>query len=370
MLKNIYIENFKCFESENVAFKNLTVLTGENGSGKSTVIQSFLLLKQSHDIHNHKIQEMKKLYLNDYYCELGSYKDILYCESSAKDDKIIFAFTNSDDSEQILECIPDKNTNANANKNIMNIEHSIPNEKEKINHNADLFIYDFDFISADRFGPKTFYHVDANFSTLKVGKLGEYTGIIISSLQEDLTFLSELNDALSSIFGFINIKANHIDSANISVIEITNSKTKSLGYKSPVNMPYGVSYVLPILVSCLIRHPNRKNDIKSPTVVVENPEAHLHPAAQSKLGIFLSKMAEDGIQIVLETHSDHIINGIRIAIRKKIISQDNVLFNFFEKGDEVGQNTIRNISADENGTLSDWPKGFFDQYENDLMDLI
>jgi len=365
MLKKIYIENFKCFESENINFKNLTVLAGENGSGKSTVIQSFLLLKQSRDIHNYKVEEMNKLYLNDYYCELGSYKDILYCDSSSQDDKIIFAFTDSDNSERFLECIPD-----DENKNILNIKHSIGNEIEKINNNAGQFIYDFDFISADRFGPKTFYHVDGNFSTLKVGKLGEYTGVIISDLQTDLSFLSELNDALSFVFGFINVKANHIDSANISVIEMTNSKTKSLGYKSPVNMPYGVSYVLPILVSCLIRHKNRKYSIKSPTVVVENPEAHLHPAAQSKLGIFLARMASDGIQIVLETHSDHIINGIRIAIRKKIIPYNNVLFNFFEKGNEVGQNTIKNITVNENGVLSEWPKGFFDQYENDLMDLM
>ena len=365
MLKKIYIENFKCFESENIHFKNLTVLAGENGSGKSTVIQSILLLKQSHDIHNYKVKEMSKLYLNDYYCELGSYKDILYCDSSAKDDKIIFGYNDCNGSERSLECIPDS-----ENKNILSIEHSVENKIEKENHSAGQFIYDFDFISADRFGPKTFYHVDGNFSTLKVGKLGEYTGVIISNLQSDLVFLDALNDALTSIFGFINVKANHIDSANISVIEITNSKTKSLDYKSPVNMPYGVSYILPILVSCLIRHPNRKYITNNPTVVVENPEAHLHPAAQSKLGLFLAKMAEEGIQIILETHSDHVINGIRIAIRKKIISNENVLFNFFEKGDEVGQNTIRTINVNKDGVLSSWPKGFFDQYENDLMDLM
>jgi predicted ATPase len=156
---------------------------------------------------------------------------------------------------------------------------------------------------------------------------------------------------------------------------MTNSKTKSLGFKSPVNMPYGVSYVLPILVSCLLRHPKYLSKqggdtIEKPTVVIENPEAHLHPAAQSQLGYFLAQMAADGIQIILETHSDHIVNGIRRAIKTKVISYNNVLFNFFEKGEKVGQNTIKKIYSDDDGRLSEWPKGFFDQFENDLMDLM
>lgn len=364
MLKQLYIENFKCYESENINFEKLTVLAGENGSGKSTVIQSLLLLKQSHDIHNNIVEDINKLYLNDYYCELGSYRDILYCESSNKDDKIIFAYTDKDGSRRDLECIPDVN-----NKHVLKIEHSIPNAVEEENKSAGRFIYDFDFISADRFGPKTFYHVDGNFSTLKVGKLGEYTGIIISNYQDDLIFLDELNNALKSIFGFIEIKANHIDSANISVLEITNSETKSLGYKSPVNMPYGVSYVLPILVSCLIRHPNRKTELKEPTVVIENPEAHLHPAAQSRLGEFLAEMASNGIQIILETHSDHIVNGIRKAVKNQKIFYQDVLFNFFEKSDEIGMNIIHDIKLKENGKLSSWPKGFFDQIDKDMIAL-
>ena len=362
MLKNLYIENFKCFESENINFEKLTVFAGENGSGKSTVIQSLLLLKQSHDIHNNIVEEIDRLYLNDYYCELGSYKDVLHCETN--DEYILFAFTDEDNSRIDLQCIEDE-----ENRNVLKIEDMTPNEVEKVNKNAGRFIYDFDFISADRFGPKTFYHVDGNFSTLKVGKLGEYTGVLISKFQEDLVFLDTLNNALKFIFGFVEVKANHIDSANISVLEITNSETKSLGYKSPVNMPYGVSYVLPILVSCLIRQPYRKNELSRTTIIIENPEAHLHPAAQSKLGQFLADMANAGIQIILETHSDHIINGIRVAVKKKRISHEDVLFNFFEKGSEIGTNIIQEIRIEVSAKLSVWPKGFFDQIDKDILEL-
>jgi len=368
-MKRLYIENFKCMESENINFENLTVLAGENGAGKSTVIQVLSILKQSHDIHKIPVKELKSLYLNDYYCELGTFRDVLYCESTSKPDKIIFGFTDSNDTKIYFECIEDI-----ENNNILKIEYIMDDKKEKKNF-VDQLVSDFDFISADRFGPKTFYHVDGNFSTNKVGKLGEYTGFLLGKLKTDDIFINDLNNELKSIFGFVEILPTHIDGANVSILEITNSKTKSLGHKSPVNMPYGVSYILPIIVSCLLRHPKRNEKhglkvIENPVVVVENPEAHLHPKAQSKLGQFLAKMANEGVQIILETHSDHIINGIRIAIKNKKISNKDVLFNFFEKGEEVGQNTIREIYSDENGNLSAWPKGFFDQFENDLMDLM
>lgn len=369
-MKQLYIENFKCIESDNINFEKLTVLAGENGAGKSTVIQVLSILKQSYDIHKLPISELKSLYLNDYYNELGTFRDILYCESSI--DKIIFGFTDIDETKIYLECIEDQ-----ENSNNLIIDNIVKDKGGDPINFVDRLVSDFDFISADRFGPKTFHHVDGNFATNKVGKLGEYTGILLSKLKADDIFINDLNLALQSIFGFVEIRADHIDGANVSILEITNSKTKSLGYKSPVNMPYGVSYVLPIIVSCLLRHPKRnerKSDkskiIENPVVVIENPEAHLHPAAQSKLGSFLAMMASKGIQIILETHSDHILSGIRKAIKFQKISHKDVLFNFFEKGEEVGQNTIRKIYSDENGNLTAWPKGFFDQFENDLMDLM
>lgn len=372
-MKQLYIENFKCVEYENIDFEKLTVLAGENGAGKSTVIQVLSIIKQSYDIHKAPISQIKSLYLNDYYCELGSFRDVLYCES--KVDKIIFGFKGKEgEQEVLLKCIEDK---ADGNKLVINeysTSSTIPRDAKNF---VDRLISDFDFISADRFGPKTFYHVDGNFSTKKVGKYGEYTGVLLGKLKSDHVFLEDVNKALKSIFGFVEIRADHIDGANISILAISNSKTKSLGYKSPVNMPYGVSYVLPIIVSCLLRDPQRRkheedmvNIIENPTVVIENPEAHLHPAAQSKLGEFLAEVASRDVQIILETHSDHIINGIRKAIRNKKISHQDVLFNFFEKGEEIGQNTVKKIYASEDGHLSEWPKGFFDQYENDLMDLM
>ena len=363
-MKKLIIKNFKCFENMEVDFKGLTILAGANGAGKSTVIQVLLLLKQSYDIHNVSLDAMKYLYLNDYYCELGTIGEVLYAGFEG-DDSLCFTFEHNNGAIREIKC------RGNIGENKLNILESYGNDIEKEKLTTTNFLEDFDFISADRFGPKNFHHADGNFSEMKVGKLGEYTSLILNKEIDNGQFVEALNSALSFIFGTVYIEPKSIDEANIFMYKIRNTKDTSLGFKTPVNMPYGVSYVLPILVSCLIRLYKRgvtEDALK--TILVENPEAHLHPGSQSRLGIFLAQMANQGLQVILETHSDHIINGIRIAIKRKDISHENVLFNFFEQGDLVGQNTIREINIFEDGNLSDWPKGFFDQYENDLMDLM
>ncbi|RLA82500.1 MAG: hypothetical protein DRG78_07050 [Epsilonproteobacteria bacterium] len=362
-MKKLRIKNFKCFENTQVEFKDLTILAGANGAGKSTVIQVLLLLKQSYDIHSVSLDDMNYLYLNDYYCELGTVDEILY--AGYEDDIISFTFESNDGSIREIIC------NGESKNNKLSISKSNPNDIENSTKTTTKFLKDFDFISADRFGPKNYHHADGNFSEMKVGKFGEYTSIILNKEISNGVFVEKLNEVLSFIFGNIEIEPKAIDEANIFMYKIRNTKDTNLGFKTPVNMPYGVSYVLPIIVSCLVRlYGREKSDNLIKTILIENPEAHLHPSAQSRLGIFLSDMANSGLKIILETHSDHIINGIRIAIKKETIKNDDVLFNFFEQGEKLGQNTIREISIDKEGNLSDWPKGFFDQYENDLMDLM
>lgn len=119
-------------------------------------------------------------------------------------------------------------------------------------------------------------------------------------------------------------------------------------------------YSLSIIVAGLIAKPGE-------ILIVENPEAHLHPYAQSIMAKFLSLVASTGVQVFVESHSDHILNGFRIAVKNKIIDSThlNVLYfdhrldNFFEK-----------IDVDEDGGIDKWPISFFDQSVNDLNYLL
>lgn len=122
----------------------------------------------------------------------------------------------------------------------------------------------------------------------------------------------------------------------------------------PVNTGFGVSYALPIIVAGLLTEPGDM-------LLVENPEAHLHPAGQSKLGRFLARVAGSGVQVVMETHSDHVLNGARLAVAQDhSIAAADMVVHYFDHDQALP------IRINDQGELSHWPTGFFDQIESDL----
>src|SRR5260370_11768007 len=99
-------------------------------------------------------------------------------------------------------------------------------------------------------------------------------------------------------------------------------------------------------------------------LMVENPEAHLHPAGQSRLGQFLGRVAGSGAQVVVETHSDHVVNGLRLAVvEERTVDAGDVIVHFF--GESERDKPIP-IKLTERAGLTSWPNGFFDQMEADL----
>jgi len=406
-MRKINLVNFKSFEDEDIYFKNLTILAGGNGAGKSTVIQSLLILLQSFNKKDASIIPTR-YYLNDYYCELGSSEKVLYKDAS--DDYIIFNFFDKNENYTLFKFEKDK-----KDLSIFNLISYDRNQDYVFKNKSLDFLKYFDFIGADRYGPKTFHHTDSNYSRINVGKYGEYTTLVLNMYKDEIldvelgkkgsenkaSLLSHVNYWLEKIFGFVNVDTLFIDEANVAILKIKNDRYGD--YHTPVNMPYGISYALPIIVSCLVRLINKEklfegykeedNDQENELVVIENPEAHLHPSAQSMMGVFLSYMA-NYIQIIVETHSDHIINGIRKAVKSKILLNDEVIFNFFESirdvnnykkiegNDEIVINIkiyddtninhtkVNLIEVNEEGDLEEWPEGFFDQFEKDMMDLL
>ncbi len=377
-MKKIVIKNFKCFEEQEFEFGDLTILAGANGSGKSTLIQAILLLKQSMENNQGTLFSfLKRIYLNDYYFEAGTSSEILY--ANAKEDKISFEFFIDEGVSELFECIVDKDE-----PRTLKFENKKERNKEDVNYINILKIYpyNFDFISADRFGPKLTYQVSNKIIT-RVGKYGEFTPFVLNEFKNELirdssvyfdstsekthSLLTEVNSWLSFILDGITIKTEVLDSVNLALLKMTNYSETELDFKTPMNMPYGASYILPIIVSCLSK---KIDPVKNSLIIIENPESHLHPSAQSKLGQFLAKIANSGVQIIIETHSDHIINGIRIAVKNKMIDNKKVIFNSFSKGDKLGENRVKTLKIDENGKLNEWPEGFFDQYEKDMMELL
>jgi predicted ATPase len=131
----------------------------------------------------------------------------------------------------------------------------------------------------------------------------------------------------------------------------------------PSNVGFGLTYILPIIVACLSAD-------RGSLLLLENPEAHLHPRGQAALGLLLSLCAADGVQIIVETHSDHVLNGIRLAAKKKDILAEKVMVHYFSRTVETGISVFDTPVLQENGRFSHWPEGFFDEWGNALDELL
>jgi predicted ATPase len=130
----------------------------------------------------------------------------------------------------------------------------------------------------------------------------------------------------------------------------------------PAATGFGITYALPIVVQALVA-----SMIEKSIIIVENPEAHLHPYSQSAMGAFLALVASQGVQIIIETHSEHIINGCRLKLAKS--KKTNLMsVMFFNK--TGGGSDPQKLEVTEQGELSSWPEGFFDQSRRDLRELL
>ena len=83
------------------------------------------------------------------------------------------------------------------------------------------------------------------------------------------------------------------------------------------------------------------------------------------MGQFLAKVAHSGIQVILETHSDHILNGVRRAVKEGILSADQVAIHFFRPRSDNGSQVVSPV-LDSTGNIDAWPDGFFDQFDKDM----
>lgn len=158
------------------------------------------------------------------------------------------------------------------------------------------------------------------------------------------------------------------------VVKIGFGAESDMRQFKPQNVGLGISYVLPVLVTLLTSLPGA-------IIIIENPEAHIHPRGQAKLGELIARAAAFGVQLFVETHSDHVINGVRVAVRDGILKPEDVNIAFFERrphqvlgvdGEICTEiySEINPIRVDNNGMLSDYPKGFLDEWDNQLEELM
>ncbi|WP_139423036.1 AAA family ATPase [Chryseobacterium mulctrae] len=373
---NIEIENFKCFTHKTVPLNRLTILAGANGNGKSTVIQALLFLRRTIEHCAQWISEEKNQYvyeevnglnveLNGSYC-LALGNSFLLIPKNASPDYVAIGI-NSQKSFSIVYELDD-----NPNLHLKPIEvHNEPN------NNDGLFLQEFYYLNAERIGPRINQGIKF-YDFPNAGFQGEFVAQLIADTDSNYTFEideirrnrksksprleQQVNAWLHDLMPGVSISASYNPETHSAQIKVDNYYTRG-DSTIATNIGFGISYVLPILVTGLIAK-------KGSYMIVENPEAHLHPSAQSKIGKFLAMVANAGVNVIVETHSDHFINGIQISVATKEISTELVTINFFSQDENSTQPKIESISINEFGELSDWPKGFFDQTQIDFAQLF
>ena len=366
MLSSLTLKNFKPFENQSFSLKPLTLLTGLNSTGKSSVLQSLLLLRQSSQ--QDELLDRVGLVLNGDLVSIGTGQDALF--KRAKEDVITLKVGMNNDIKGTWTFDCDRQSDIMRISTLSIADGSV--------YNSGLFNDNFHYLKAERIAPRNYFQM-SDFKVRQhqqIGSQGEFTTHFLSIDEykkiphSQLSHPSAQSDILKSQveawLGEIS-PGTRIDIGLHSAMDLVNlqcSYEDNNSYRL-TNVGFGIIYILPIIVAIL-------SAASDTLILLENPEAHLHPRGQSKMGELIALAASCGIQIILETHSDHVLNGIRKAVKYKKLEADKVQINYFERYLKKGQPTTEIITPRiyQSGGIDRWPDGFFDQAEKDLMDLL
>ena len=401
MLSSIKFRNYKCLDCQAFVFKGINVFCGYNGRGKSSVIQAILMLAQSIDKSN--ANSLEKLHLNGSLVNLGDFDELLSnieelkdlsldfelgIESGSDSHILTFGYEMGDDYKVgvMRKCVIDGedyfdvvggNSDDGSTDQTRSLNKQLPNYINQL-----LSAQNVHYVSANRRGPVKFEEKKERPDYYSVGTEGAFTINTIASYpdrvdsQMNVDYSDEkelpLESAITSWIAFIMGGGSVSVQGKNTRGDIKNQKKSSvlsLGFNmqntgerlfSSYNVGFGYSYILPIVVSALIAK-------EGSIVIVENPEAHLHPEAQVRLTYLLARLAARGVQVFIETHSEHVVNGLRLAALKSEykLKNEDVHIYFFDE-----DYSIKSLDIEKNGRIKNWPARFFDQYQNELAEIL
>ena len=370
MITNISLNNFKCFAKETVIrLARVNLLSGHNGRGKSSLSQALLLIGQSMKRRN----DIDELYVMGDQVKLLSFEDIKTAGSNSNEilftietesEKLELGFSPAEGKPQLgkISKYVINNENRFDVRTTADTEHNEEQIKAAFTTSDSTILQllkDITYISAGRLGPVSDMVRNDTIAPNEVGTKGEFLINALSHQSPD--FVAYVGKKLSEILsgGSVNIPDH-----NASRLEMKLNSRDGEAKFNPLNVGFGYSYVLPVIVSTLLAE-------KGSVLIVENPEAHLHPAAQSRIMEFLIKQAlEKDLQLIIETHSDHVVNGLRISMKKGQISPTEGIIQHFAYDNGTVTPVITEITSDKNGNLSDYPGDFMDEWTAQMMQLV
>ncbi len=394
-IHRISLKNFKCFKETDVELSRITVLTGENSSGKSSLIYGILAPLQSKDF---------PLYLspNGKYVNMGDFRDISFKNSKDREIEIdivasysdwminnfqtIWNYNSSNNMPELkfLKIVIDGKMVREEDKNhcevsitsdhkykvfymdepVKNLELDELRDKFKRDRKRScLFIHNFEefginFISPFRLAPERTYYQKVKADE-KIGVNGEgYIDQILEWEQQKAPEFKQIISILKKLKLIHSLKTQQLKGGRFEV----NVKTKYKGvWASLADVGFGISQFLPVIAADL----QLANDS---TLILAQPEIHLHPSIQASLAdYFVNQIKETKKQYIIETHSEYLLNRFRLDIVKGKLDPADISVYYFEPSPD-GSITYR-IEFTKDGRIKNAPKGFFDTYMIDAMDI-
>lgn len=378
MIEELQIANFKAFASATVRLGRYTLLSGLNSSGKSTVIQALALLRQAHgDLHD--FDESGGLPLNGELVELGTGRDALteFYSSTGENPEIgfrirantgqqrewRFKYGAEDDFLPLTYCDPSSHDLA---------------DQDTTDEEFSVFSDGFQYLRADRINPAVTFPRSYEMSVRRgfLGTRGEYAADYLIHHQDDPVqasvlqypgassrLLAQVEAWMGEICPGVRIQATAIERTDLVRLgfQFVHAEQLPTAQRRPTNVGFGLTYVLPVVVACLTARPGA-------LLLLENPEAHIHPQGQTAMARLTCAAAAAGAQVVVETHSDHILNGVRLAVKRGLLSAEDTVLQYFRRdGLEID---IVTPAMGPDGMLSQWPAGFFDEWDRSLDQLL
>lgn len=406
------VAGYKSFYTEqSIEFRPLTILAGANSSGKSSIIQPLLLLKQTLDVS----YDPGALLLSGANVKFTTFEQLL-SKRKGKNQGNSFFIKFEDENNQSLELVYRKidkeieidkmnyfdrasgvkrifyknmpeeeiKNNLKDQKLLWNYEYFAKQADVKWSVKRDrCFLYysleqegnielrkELDILSHTQFlkeylkqiihlpglrgNPERIYKttaVEKNFP----GVFQDYFASIINDFQiNNSDGIFAIGRSLEKLGLTWKVEAKKISDTQIElmVARLPSHKGKSSDMVNIVDVGFGVSQVLPVIVALLIA-------AKGQMVYIEQPELHLHPKAQVNLAEIISESVKRGVLVVIETHSPILLLGIQTLVAEKKLSPDLVKLHWFTR-EKDGRTEISSVDIDENGSYGDWPEDFGD----------
>ena len=390
MITQLDLDFFKCFDHLRLPLAPLTLLSGFNASGKSSVLQALVLLHQTMREH----EWSTRLALNGAALRLGAMSDVVDEVSGRDSFRVVLEYDASvykwafhgdrhdlsmevhsvglngrgiEPPKDLRYLLPPEWTAAKQPQKKNDLDFALDENEKRSVRSLVRHLRNLTYITAERIAPQEVYVLEDPHVVSTVGPQGEHAVSVLHWGRDELvpkelvlrgpppTRLRQVEERMRTFFPGCRLDIQPIPRTNAVTLGLRTSD--ATGFHSPVHTGFGLTQTLPIVVAALSAD---QGDI----ILIENPEVHLHPAGQALMGQFMADIARAGIQVLVETHSDHVLNGVRRAVKGSRLAADQVAIHFFRsRSTQLPQ--VQSPALDKDGNIDDWPEGFFDQFDRD-----